>query len=1072
LEFPNGICTFVTVTVLVDCDLALVGCATQAFAVDIYVAISLPKKIDAISDLSAAITEKLFSNIAYTGGGNVDGPPMISFPGDDIDIKVFKFQKTINDPAATTMPMNIPFVFESNWFFGDVPWNMNILVHRPGSNEVDAPSLETWINVAEEDNEPKFIIENAEDFVLMNDEVIFEAPYFPIKGKRKLSEEPDLLAYLNSDIDGFHLNSLLLLPSIAGDPAVFTVDINCGMTNGDITLCKTLAWPGASFVIDNPGGVVMEMKNADISACTDAFAGITVKSGGILNLKNTFISDAHTAVELHRGAYLQVKSESKLYDNYNGILSDNNVGSASYPDDGGLLLSGVLEISRSTQLAPPYPNMPPVYGTLGGGVRLIDGLQLSDNDGFLRITGFNYGIHATRTSLNLNGSRINGVSGNGSITSAPMGRGIYMEGSGVETLKFTGLDPVVNNFFVTDIAVTAKNARVELKDLRARFVRRGIEVTNCRNQFVDISNNRIECNEDAITCTSNMPLQLGSQVANNTIEVTPNTDLIYSTALQFAESGFLVKKGMPAWKVDNNHVTFTQNITASKIRNGLSAYNAVYSEFNNNTILTPDFTGTRSFNGFQFRFMSDNIVRENTFRPVSGSGRSQQGFDVRNVSRADYSCNTAKHCTTGFSMSNMCDNSNLKGSEFDQTLLGLFLNDDVAIGPQGVDLPNEPATEDHGNQWLQLNAGQQAQHGAPFDADILKASQFEVDPAENPNFLPTNNGGLVWFTELASIDPSFANCMQGLSPGDIPGDRLDKAIASGAVAQYNWPGVTGAMFEKHLYCDLQEDAVKLNSAAMFSTFMQSKQGSSIARLYAIEAGIRSLAAYSSEENTAIANLRSDISGLETTLTANAPNSPNYPGLAAALAQKRQNLRNMLANLKSQKDADAQNLLVLNAQVPTSADWEINEKSVNALEIAYFLQGGFTAAQLAQLDSIASLCEQEHGEAVARARADYNMVEAKAFEPDCAKQREGQSSTITASFVGVRPNPAPGGSVLLDVPQGEYRVSIFNALGQQVQELATTTGALDISSLASGAYFLHVLQAGNGSRSIAKLIVQH
>ncbi len=76
--------------------------------------------------------------------------------------------------------------------------------------------------------------------------------------------------------------------------------------------------------------------------------------------------------------------------------------------------------------------------------------------------------------------------------------------------------------------------------------------------------------------------------------------------------------------------------------------------------------------------------------------------------------------------------------------------------------------------------------------------------------------------------------------------------------------------------------------------------------------------------------------------------------------------------------------------------------------------------------------------------------------------------ITFNKLEVRPNPASSQIEVFTDIEGEYNVSIYNLMGIKVYENQYfENGNIDISSLASGIYFLRVTK---GPRSMAKRVI--
>jgi len=445
---------------------------------------------------------------------------------------------------------------------------------------------------------------------------------------------------------------------------------------------------------------------------------------------------------------------------------------------------------------------------------------------------------------------------------------------------------------------------------------------------------------------------------------------------------------------------------------------------------------------------------------------------------------------------------------------GTFLLDNIAHGSQLIMLYNQSWIDDQdqgGNQWTAEYQGSVLAEVATPQAECLgpniaNFSEFFVHTAQStaytgPGFNPFHprdlfpDNTIEWWVQ-ANGTPVMDCIDEIVGPGS--GDsKLKRAVADGSFAtQFNNPSMTWQT-QRALFFALKRTPALESQSATYTTFLTAKSGSNIDKFYqvatALDAarnGSATLVANAKSNSTAINNLLVQIEADDlawqnaTTATQKASAENSKKQHLGQLMQLLQNASSLQTSYKQERQTALVNIQQTNNSATPVGDWETYEKTSNDIFISYLQNGGVTAGQKQQLETIAAVCPKYGGMAVYRARGILPEC-AQSFgrdnyqgcypaptmlEPVQPRSDETQAWQNVAK-AQVQPNPASG-TATISVPEGRQGfLRLVNAFGQVVREqkIASSQTSIGLSLLPEGIYYVNILFT-DGHRESLKLVV--
>ncbi|MBX2892489.1 MAG: T9SS type A sorting domain-containing protein [Saprospiraceae bacterium] len=1020
--------------------------------IDVYVIVKARPKFESTRFIgNAADPARYFSNLVHADGQNSpELSEILTFGNSNSVLKVFRFRVSVTEESIErTLSLHFPIDFQPNWYFGEIPWRL--YVHAEPAEPNVPPVFPEWELITPL-NSPVSTL-------------LFDAPYFPIVGSAKVSDLYDELTGYSIEDFAESAHSIMMLQDESGSFPVLTVDVQrfvIGFGNvadrGQIYLC-----PGAQIKVVDGDSLIVDV--ADMFTCGDVSKGILVETGGTLILRRPQFFDAELAVDAKRGSTLR-SFAGTFANNYRGIRLDNTGTTGAELDVNFTSFNDFF----GGNLKPGYTGMVP-NSEDGYGMEILNHPFVTLQTGTFGL--LNTGIRLVNSSLSLGDVKF-GVIAIGANASAPWhGHAIWAWGSGVETLFFSP-----NTTGGADISdcerrgVYANRMNVTLNNISTQ-ANSGFFLENCRMNTVRIINNPMDCRFTGIRASKCLPLKMGSRIANNDITVTnPGNTAATGNGILLDDATQVTGTNAVGWKVVNN------SIQLDRSRWGIRFWGGNQSEISENDVTFASQNQYPHYLGFDL--LNANNMTLNCNNVYGFFSASRKGYFIKNVSQSEYTCNDAFSTSTGMEFSAMCDATVLKGSSFSGGT-GLFLNGDVALGTQGLDYFDNGTpvlVDDHGNKWSNSSA-----FHAAITQDVVNYSRFGVDPVEDSQFKPSANWQNWFLDEITPTIPSFScagfSCLPPGQASTAPGKELERAIADGSIHSSGLPGMIPKMLENHLYTRLQENP-SWASETVFQQFEQSKTGTSTAAFWAIRQGINAFHNRPTNEQNEVEAKESDIVALSAELaeldsTRNAGTAVDealYAQTLAQLASKSDSLRNILTDIRAQRQADAAQLLTQNAAISVNDAWEHTERKVNDMEIRMFLQGDtLYAAQLATLDSIGSLCLHTNGEAVLRAQVLYNLFLEKEYTPvNCAGEREDLIKKVAEFSLRIFPNPTSGFVSFSGIDASGYMAEVYDVAGLKLVSAVISGNSLDLSNLPSGIYHLRLTSPGGGVAANSKIVI--
>jgi hypothetical protein len=140
--------------------------------------------------------------------------------------------------------------------------------------------------------------------------------------------------------------------------------------------------------------------------------------------------------------------------------------------------------------------------------------------------------------------------------------------------------------------------------------------------------------------------------------------------------------------------------------------------------------------------------------------------------------------------------------------------------------------------------------------------------------------------------------------------------------------------------------------------------------------------------------------------------------------------------------------------------------VNAIVFGLLLNDSLQTGDLATLESIAETCPLEGGDAVYEARAIVAHITGASFDDadlctvSLERTHAEKPEAETAGKIVLYPNPTAGQVYWTGTGDQPIRIRVFNALGQQLAEVVSTTGYANLDHLQQGLHHIQLLSLDN------------
>ncbi len=828
-----------------------------------------------------------------------------------------------------------------------------------------------------------------------------------------------------------------------------------------------LMLPGARIEIED--GVALSIVASQLFGCDEMWRGIEVKKGGILKIvDNSLISDAQYAIYVHP-AENDNEPMAKLTIDGNAFVN-NFVGffvpQTPYAKINAVVINNkfsqtetLLKHPYSTQSSTPE-SLPAQENHALAGIIVNDlGAFSAYRNHFEKLAA---GIIANRTFLVAVGNSFTKILPyeDEYLTFDGRGTGINSRSDGSTTTT-----PRSNIFSNCSRGIVSNLTKLTATGNTLTNVDWGILAS-----FANVGGIVIESNN--INNAKVVGILAAHANPNGTVSISKNE---VSTNSETDGVGiWLLGNNAPAILEDNNPI----RVKGAGIGIGLSVSNRT--ELKGNVIKLENADMARA--GIALAYAQNNALRNNTVLgfDISGEANENIGLEIASSPGNSYCCNTLNNTRLGLSVfGGSLTTDQFRGTTFGEHATSLYLPDVNAV------LGSQTHTE---NCW-QGNSG-----AAVYDVSQLFAQDypFVVDEMANLCFSPPSYSPEGWFQNLPNSNLEVVCNSEICKTTNFKPDSEDvKRLTDGDTTLL--PAVRWEL-QRYLYEKLLTEApgdttnekfrdnVENTTIGFFQTINEN-----IAAMF----GADSLSRAALTANLILASGKLDSLILIDSLIIIEEDSSEIAGLM----QIRGGLTDVLFDLASDNEtlaeeisdnfADAADgLRAVNDTITVFEDFEINEKVVNDLYLAYIAEADTT--EIDTLEAIAAQCPLLGGNAVYRARALLAMMTGElALYNDsltCASTmafsmpQNHYAGYLRAFELTVFPNPVNGEVNIKwkTAPEKQGQIQVTDIYGRQVRQVIIAAGTVEIKipadQLPDGMYFFRIRL--DDLETTRKVIIQH
>jgi len=834
------------------------------------------------------------------------------------------------------------------------------------------------------------------------------------------------------------------------------------------------------------GGNFLLLNNADLLSCDAELAhGIVLDPASSLFTTTSTINDCRFGVDARPGSSIALVTTG-FFDNYIGLNLDmSGVPEADKRVDIQAMTGNTFSTAQ-TAINAPYPGMPePVEARGYCGIRLN---QYRDFNvfGSNTFSSLANGILAFNSTGNIGNMSFNGMN---SVDQTPVyqheGYGIYLASKGADwfNIGLSWLPTMTFNNCKTGIRAVNYAGKVE--NTAMTNVNTGIDWGFSHTRDVRMLDNTISARHFGIRSGLNEPLHPISAIADNTVTITgaltPNNDKTRGIEMNEIGIGYTLPNqtspvGLDGWDVGGNAVTMEQGGIGIGYRNGV--FGTVHENSVVNLLQPGEYTGILA-EGMMTSDLTGNAVTQ-TAESLGISTAIHSSAGVANT----YQCNCVDNTDIGLLFLDMAEFTDaVRGNSMNTHCTGLQLNAGAYIGEQ----------THTGNTWdLSVITGN-CLGGRNFSDPSL--SPFYVDENDGAELNPEVWPGEGWFEDESGL--TYAGCatctFPTIAPPRIPESStptlMDKDIANGDF----WPD----LFEHEmqwkgayrLYRKMLRHPSMGNSQE-FEDFKEANDSLSTGRLAYIAEERSKIFAFSAVQDSLLELYRlawhdgmADLLTLDSLRQSGDTSTlvSQYDSAVLHSTAVRTLYALHLDTFRMSARAKIQALLTANAAISTALAPADNHKAVNAIVFGLLLTDTLQTGDLATLESIAEMCPLEGGDAVYEARAIVAHLTGAHFDDTvlCEQpeemRRPQKQETLAETPAGIMlfPNPSTGQVYWRGTGDQTVRIRVFNAYGQQLADLLSTTGFANLEHLPEGLHMLQLSALDNHLLATRKLhLIKH
>lgn len=525
------------------------------------------------------------------------------------------------------------------------------------------------------------------------------------------------------------------------DELIFDIPYYCiynGEKIDDIPIGEIIVGSGGQIRIQN--GASLYVNGQTIRSCQEMWKGFYVETGGSLYLIDCNIVNAQYGIEAERGA--TVTSVRTLFqDNYIGFY----VSPFSAPYDPehpenyyvDSKLHSNLFIGSGSMLPPyegqtPTPNDIPYAGISVSNLTafILQGSTGGTSTSANAFENLSNGIIAIRTALYTGDEYFKDINRNPSFLSPIQGYGIYINNSQLgQYSELLGdndghFGPYSYHFNNCDISVYNRGGGINVYGMTMNSVNEGIHIENVKNRNIFIEENNIHGSEKGILLNHCIPRQ--NYIRNNNLDVTGIGDITSGIEMNDYPT--------PShWNVEQNYLTLGDGVFGIGNKAGYRI-NIMNNTVYKNHYDEDDAHGI-SLEGTKFGIVTCNALYGDM---VDEELHETSGIYSTGGNNFNISCNEISDFQYGIYLAGDHSSQNLlRGNTFGYEWVGLLLNENATIGPQFH----------YGNIWNDSYIESGAKHLG--DAIIVGLSPFKYDKGDNEFYEPPNiQAATTWFTRV------------------------------------------------------------------------------------------------------------------------------------------------------------------------------------------------------------------------------------------------------------------------------------------------------------------------------------
>jgi Secretion system C-terminal sorting domain len=905
----------------------------------------------------------------------------------------------------------------------------------------------------------------------------------------QLTYNPDIVN--NSNTFGFEVDGLLngssivvaseanvpVRPflSVSGSPQIFINGYPLLVTDNLI-----INTPGNDFVIQNPIILVKPGKSITIAAnntlkfpyniqteiagCDGMWAGINLNNGAKIVATNISIADAQKAISVPKSGSVLLNNVQFLNNNY-GIVTKSG-GTGNY----NISLNNCRFSFEASQFKSFYTNQSPTPLE-----KSFVGLWVSDAPVGISLIGVNrfnnlkYGIISYNSNIQVENTNYQ------NITQVPVGFGYNAPYPTGKAIYASGGTFIANNntFNMVHTGIETSNTSLTAESNNMASMVKGIRTYG--NNPIKLNANTIGASLEGIYFTSYSPLP--KIISDNIITIAGDVN---GFGIKGAGSSSF---GQGTAKVFGNQVTMNNGTVGIDLISlgGLTADNNYVNLTNENNKI-----------GIQIQGGEGNEIKCNNTTSANGD-KNFIGIKGTHCSKTSFTCNNTLNTYVGLQFEGMLAGKlkpTIAGNTMKNNGVGLRLGADATVSTQ----------EHQGNKW----EGSFSEIGAENGGDP-SSSQFIVDAAENPLYLPSSFNPTNWFDNVNTPATSF-QCLISTCPinqvNSPTSEGFIKSTSKGELAGTDYKKINNWIAQRRLLSSIQTEGNPYPNDIDVNTFINNTTTNGLGANIAVQTGIRQAFNISAADQlllqyyeNSIKDLLNNLSKVEAKLSTKGislsdsltwVNERNT--LRSNLLTQNTNKTTKIDNLTISRLTSVNGLITQNNGLVAFEQWEQNEKKVLGIFFSTIGVGNWSlnASQQSELSAIAALCPLSDGEAVFSARALLSLFEeTPVFWNDavyCQKKSGGRSqeeiNIESKQHLRLYPNPV-NESLTIDYDDfpdfAEQKLLITNLYGQVVKDVALKgkrgNAIINVSGLSEGVYYYYVPASGKSLFS-GKLIIVH